>query len=153
MPTGYTAILQEQPDLPFTEFALRCARNFGACIMQRDDDLSSLIVMDKPVDYYATRVQRTKDRLAWLERAPEADLMREQEKQIAEHEQRRQKYIDESRSHRRSYERMLAMAREWSPPTPDHDGLRRFNGPANRGVDPVRLPRRSAGTSAAVDAR
>lgn len=37
MPTGYTAAFSDR-DVPFREFALQCARAFGACIMQRDDN-------------------------------------------------------------------------------------------------------------------
>ena len=39
MPTGYTAIIEDKPGLTLREFALRCARGMGACIMQRDDNM------------------------------------------------------------------------------------------------------------------
>jgi hypothetical protein len=40
MPTGYTAMIEEREDVTFREFALTCARAFGACIMQRDNSLA-----------------------------------------------------------------------------------------------------------------
>lgn len=38
MPTGYTADIKD--GITFRDFALRCARAFGATIMQRDEDIS-----------------------------------------------------------------------------------------------------------------
>ena len=52
MPTGYTAIIEEKPDLTFREFALKCARGMGACIMQRDEGMDSLPRVDPPSDYH-----------------------------------------------------------------------------------------------------
>ena len=37
MPTGYTTDIYNGKDVSFRDFALTCARQFGACIMQRDD--------------------------------------------------------------------------------------------------------------------
>ena len=51
MPTGYTADIYEGNDVSFRDFALKCARAFGACIEQRDDDAN-----DKP-----KLIEKTKD--------------------------------------------------------------------------------------------
>lgn len=37
MPTGYTSPLYEGKEISFEQFALRCARNFGALVMMRDE--------------------------------------------------------------------------------------------------------------------
>lgn len=37
MPTGYTAVLQNNPDYPFKKFILDCARAFGACVTLREE--------------------------------------------------------------------------------------------------------------------
>jgi len=37
MPSGYTSDLYEGKNISFTQFALQCARAFGAAIDQRDD--------------------------------------------------------------------------------------------------------------------
>ncbi|MBS3155164.1 hypothetical protein J4404_01555, partial [Candidatus Woesearchaeota archaeon] len=42
MPTGYTYIIGEK-DITFKEFALRCARGFGALVEMRDDSLEARI--------------------------------------------------------------------------------------------------------------
>lgn len=41
MPTGYTAQLLEKPNMTAREWARICARAFGACIEQRDQDLKN----------------------------------------------------------------------------------------------------------------
>ena len=37
MPTGYTIDIYNGKKVTFKDFALNCARAFGACVMQRDD--------------------------------------------------------------------------------------------------------------------
>ena len=53
MPTGYTADVADGKITEFTEYALQCARAFGACIMLRDDPVSSEIPEFEPSDYSA----------------------------------------------------------------------------------------------------
>ena len=42
MPTGYTAIIEDDPNCTFEQYLMRCARAFGATVTMRDDPL------DKP---------------------------------------------------------------------------------------------------------
>ena len=37
MPSGYTENIYYGKEVAFKDFALGCARAFGACVMQRDD--------------------------------------------------------------------------------------------------------------------
>ena len=37
MPSGYTENIYYGKEVTFKDFALGCARAFGACVMQRDD--------------------------------------------------------------------------------------------------------------------
>jgi hypothetical protein len=56
MPTGYTAKLMEEGQ-SFPEFAMRCARNFGALIMMRDESLDVPIPEQfEPSDYYRKKL-------------------------------------------------------------------------------------------------
>lgn len=43
MPTGYTSPLYEGKEISFEQFALRCARNFGALVMMREEPLDTPI--------------------------------------------------------------------------------------------------------------
>ena len=38
--TGYTQIIANKEDVTLKEFTLQCARAFGACVQQRDEDMS-----------------------------------------------------------------------------------------------------------------
>lgn len=54
MPTGYTYFLLEHPEATFADFAWKCARAMGFCIMQRDDSSdAAVLVEEQPSDYYS----------------------------------------------------------------------------------------------------
>ena len=55
MPTGYTAGVQDGTVTDFSEFALQCARNFGALVTMRDDPWSTPI----PERFEASEYART----------------------------------------------------------------------------------------------
>lgn len=43
MPTGYTSIIDDNENVTFKEYALRCARGFGALMHLRDESLDKEI--------------------------------------------------------------------------------------------------------------
>ena len=64
MPTGYTMILTEEKEIDFKEFALRCARNFGALIMMRDEPMDKEIPEEFPVsDYHSKKLNECMEQL------------------------------------------------------------------------------------------
>jgi hypothetical protein len=113
MPTGYTDSIKI--DTPFPEFALRCARAFSALIMMRDDSLEAPIPDEFQPDtsYYDNGIAKAQTRLAVL-----ADMTDEQvAADLARFNAEQQKHRDES---------MLGLVNEWTPPTPDHVGMKEF---------------------------
>ena len=60
MPTGYTAGVADGSIIDFNEYALQCARNFGACILLRDEPLSSEIPEFEPSDYHEKALTESK---------------------------------------------------------------------------------------------
>ena len=66
MPTGYTSIIEDKPGLTLREFALRCARGMGACIMQRDDDMDEPPKAPEPSDYHLEAGKAAESRLREL---------------------------------------------------------------------------------------
>lgn len=126
MPTGYTAVLNER-DVTFKEFAMRCARAFGALVLMRDDPMDADIPDEfKPSPFYAESVKRDEDEIARV-RAMTDDELEEAsgaEYQKAVREQRDSLAKDQVTRSR--YESMLTQARAWTPPTPDHQGLKDF---------------------------
>lgn len=126
MPTGYTADVGDGKVTDFRTFALQCARNFGATIMQRDDPASELPKLREESDYYAKRVAEAEARIAQLAKmTPEEATLAAQadsEKRLAEHE----RYAENRRQTRVRYEAMMEKVRAWQPPTPGHESMKKF---------------------------
>ncbi len=127
MPTGYTYKVVEGTMSEFADYALGCARAFGALIDLRDEPNDVPIPDEiKPSPYHQDRLAEAKlDLAAW-------DLMND----VA----RRTKldtvfevsltYFQEWRVKRNlEDERLLAMrtkVQSWVPPTPDHTEMKKF---------------------------
>lgn len=124
MPTGYTAAIAD--GITFQDFAIKCARAFGALITMRDDPMDAPIQEFKPNDYYAQALEAARLRVSSLNamtpEQAEAQALRD--------------YLDATESHHQSkrernalnakYEAMLIEVRAWAPPSPDHVGLQKF---------------------------
>ena len=120
MPQGYTTDIYEGKNISFRDFALKCARAFGACIEQRDDDLN-----DKP-----KLVEKTNDNHS-LRKINEAKLWKKPTKAEFDAYVKKQtaycnKEIDEKNKLKASYLKMLDKAKAWTPPTEEHEGLKKF---------------------------
>lgn len=125
MTTGYTAAVMEGK-ATFGQFVWHCARAFGALIEMREEPKEAPIPVFEPSPYYLEQKKQNEKELARLEAMGPAALERhvdglrretrlENAKRAAEHAQKLQRY-----------ESMLAQVRDWTPPTPDHEGLRKF---------------------------
>lgn len=125
MPTGYTATLCEKGQ-SFNDFVLTCARAMGACVMMRDDPLGPNIPEFKPSDYYAKELKEAKARLRKLrsmdESAAAAHGIKLRNKKIKLYED----MIAADVAENRRLADMKIMVESWSPPTPDHEGLKTF---------------------------
>lgn len=125
MPTGYTSIFVER-DVTFREYALRCARAFVACIVQRDESLSEPPKHREVSVYYQESIDRD---MRELDRF--LSLTREQ--QVAEMEAA----ADADRAYR-AKARAAALVLEarlrttldkvsaWKAPTADHENYKKF---------------------------
>lgn len=126
MPTGYTAIIEEKSDLTFREFALRCARAFGACVLQRDEDIDQLPRVDFPSDYHTVERAKAEAKVREL-RALSSEAARALfDSDVA----RATKYNEESATKctalKDRYMAIRAQVAAWVPPTAQHEGLRKF---------------------------
>jgi len=124
MPTGYTAAIAE--GISFEEFALTCARNFGACIMQRDDPMSPKLVLDKVSDYHVKALEKANADLAKLRAMTEADIKRACNAAFDKACADAAKSRKENAELQSKYEAMLAKVRAWTPPSKDHVGMKEF---------------------------
>lgn len=125
MPTGYTAAIKD--GITFEQFALNCARNFGALIMMRDEPSDAEIPEAfQPSTWNATRLVAAREALAAVE-AMTDDECRTQaaidHKVACDYWHKKLRENGELES---KYFAMLAEVKAWTPPSPDHQGLRKF---------------------------
>ena len=132
MPTGYTAPIYEgEKDFTFEKFAMRCARNFGACIRLRGEPLTLDIDLDKhfqPNEYYKKRLEEIeKEYQEFLDNPPtEEQLGRKYDEMVEKEQKRFEERMKQTDELRQRYVAMLRKALEWNPPTPEHENLRNF---------------------------
>lgn len=126
MPTGYTEGIASGQITSFEEYALLCARNFGACIMLRDEPLTPDIPEFQPSDYHVTALLEARTKLhSFINMSEEERLKLYREERSKETERAIEKLaeIDEQKSR---YEAMLEKAKQFKPPTPEHQEYARF---------------------------
>lgn len=125
MPTGYTADIKD--GITFEQFAMNCARAFGALIMMRDEASDAEIPERfEPSDYHLIKSREAKQKLGELTimTADKAEEMAQAEHIKAE--ANRIEQIDRSRTLRAQYTAMLEKVNAWTPPTDEHGKLHAF---------------------------
>lgn len=124
MPTAYTADISK--GITFKEYALLCARNFGATITMRDEPLDSEIPEFQPSDYYVKRISEIKKEIDTLENLTKDDLKILVDKDCAVKFERINQVNLSKDILKNQYENMLSQVRLWQPPTPEHINLKEF---------------------------
>lgn len=127
MPTGYTHEVQSGKITEFSDFAMTCARAFGALITMRDDPHGTPIPDEfVPDTYHQDALRDAKAHLASLE-AMTVDQI-ETAARLA-HEEEHASWASrkaERAEQRKRYEAMIAKTEAWTPPTRDHVELKAF---------------------------
>jgi hypothetical protein len=126
MPTGYTQPLYDGEPITFAQFVLRCSRAMGAAIMQRDESLDAEIQLREVSDYSIRAVEKSGAALTEAWGRPDEAWAELQDEAIAEAEKYRSEYVTKRDAMRERYESMLEQVRAWTPPTAEHEGLRKF---------------------------
>ena len=126
MPTGYTGELYERGQT-FKDFTLRCARAFGALISMRDEGWDAQIPDKVEVPaFYAEQVKDAEEELV----KAKAMTLEDAKKFLPARKKADSK--DNKKAYEKEmvrYKRFIAMREEvraWTPPTPDHEGLKDF---------------------------
>lgn len=126
MPSGYTADVADGKVSDFKTFALRCARAFGALIEMRDDDMNAPLRMPEPSSYHANALAEARQRLAEVSAMTLEDAEPRAEaayrEAVAGWEQRRGEQI----ATEQRYRAMLTAVEAWTPPSPEHEEMKRF---------------------------
>lgn len=127
MPTGYTAGVKDGKVTEFKDYALSCARAFGALILMRDDPMDAPIPERfEPTDYHLRGIKRAQERLIELEKMTPEEASRQARAAYDEARTARQQRREERAADRHRYEAMLEKVRRWTPPSPDHVEYKKF---------------------------
>ena len=119
MPTGYTEDIYNGKDVTFKDFALKCARAFGACVHQREDNIDDpprLKIAD--TSYYEEKLKKAK---AFKKpKKAEYDLSISREIEYLEIE------LAKNKKRIADYKAMLVNVKNWVPPTKEHFRFKEF---------------------------
>lgn len=116
MPTGYTSDLYDGKDVSFEDFALHCARAFGAWIHQRDESMDAKPRPREVSSYVVNALASAKKNLRdWLKTTSDEryDMWRDY---ADETEARNREYIAETTARNARFEAMLAKVDAWDAP-------------------------------------
>ena len=126
MPTGYTSGVMDGTVTDFTEFALQCSRAFGACITLREEPLSSEIPEFKVSDHHKERLKETEEELSKFYEMSEDKKLKLYKSEQAEKVKSAEKTRAEKMETRKRYEAMLLKAKDFVPPSSDHEQFKNF---------------------------
>lgn len=124
--TGLTARALEKR-MTFKQFALLIARQFGACITMRDDDMDAEIPAEfKPDDYHLRAKAKAEKRLAQLRAMTSTEIANElralQREERAEAAAVRKEHAETNAY----FQKLLMEVRDWQAPSPDHEGMKKM---------------------------
>jgi hypothetical protein len=128
MPTGYTYPVVDGKITEFPDFALSCARAFGALISMREEPADAPIPEEftPATGYYDKRIEAGRARLAEVlvmtTAESDAAALAEHEKAIAD----RDRYLADKEVEASRVRSMLAKVEAWEPPSSDHEEMKRF---------------------------
>jgi len=126
MPTGYTDKVQSGEITEFKDYALLCARAFGATIMMRDEPLDAEIPEFKPSTFDAERLEETKRDLDEFKQMDTESRRKMFEEKQQEKRDYRLKRLEEISEQAARYAKMLEKAVKYEPPTKDHVEFKDF---------------------------
>lgn len=126
MPTGYTAKMYDGKEQSFREYALECARAFGACVELREAPSGPAPLELPGSSYHQERLDKAQAELRAVMAWTPEELA---EKAEADYQARKDawtKQMEECAARLRLYGANLAAAKAWTPPSPDHEELKKF---------------------------
>jgi len=117
MPTGYTHGVQNGEITTLHDFAMICARAFGATITMRDDPMGKKIPEKfEASDYHPKQIKEAEERLEWLKslttEQTEQEAKAQYEKKVNDHRE----YLERVALESSRYRKMLAQVQGWYPP-------------------------------------
>jgi hypothetical protein len=126
MPTGYTAGIIDGTTETFQDFAKQCMRAFGATIHMRDESMNKEYVPRTPSDYHIKALKTANEKLNQAEKLTDSEIIASRKKQIKESRTYHTERIKEIKKARVKLDEFLIKARDFKPPTKDHEGIAKF---------------------------
>lgn len=125
MPTGYTAAIAD--GITFQQFAMTCARAFGATITMRDESLDAPIPDEFPEStYHCDAIAHEEARLAQFEAMTDEEAGNAARAAFEAEKMAQEARRAEKTELRNKYNSMLTEVVQWQPPMPDHEALKAF---------------------------
>lgn len=126
MPTGYTSGIYDGDD-SFYNFAMECARAFGACIDLRDEPLGTGLPDEIPYNnYYEKMLNHYKKEYEKFCSKSEKELLEQYEKECKEAQDTYNNSIRLIEERRKNYNSVLSKVKQWSPPSVYHFDYKKF---------------------------
>ena len=127
MSIGYTAQLTENPNMPFSAFAMLCARAFGAMVDMRDEPLGAKVPTEiKPSDYHQKALRSAAGRKGRFKQLTSAQRRALANESMLSSVRSCVKSMENNAETEKTYRNMLAQVLAWVPPTTEHEGLKKF---------------------------
>ena len=127
MPTGYTNKIYEGEKITFQEFALTCARAFGALVMMRDEDSDAEIPDEfKPSLHHANKIREARELGVAFAKHTEAIWERLNEAAYQAELTEYQRSVKKNDEREKRYRSMMKEVQRWTPPSADHEGMKKF---------------------------
>jgi hypothetical protein len=129
MPTGYTAAVEDGTITDLPTFALRCARAFGALIMMREEPADAPIPEDPPFEpssYHTDSLARAEKRLLALLEMTAGQVEAECDAVYKRRVQEAAEDVAQLKVKNDRYRAMRQKVEAWTPPSSEHEGLKRF---------------------------
>lgn len=124
MPTGYTYAIEN--DQSFEDFVFGCARAFGACMHQRDDNSSERPKLREKDTYHEAKLVEAYNELERLNKMSGEERTKYGELLRKDKVDRTQELFNKKVVLKAKYESMLAKVYSWNPPSPKHQELKNF---------------------------
>jgi hypothetical protein len=125
MPTGYTAAIKD--GISFEQYALSCARAFGALVVTRDEPADAPIPNElEPSFFNKKALEEAEEKLRILRLLSDEGCHREMEKERQGLIDSAQKQIADNNDLHCKYLHLLAQTKAYLPPSPDHEEFKKF---------------------------
>jgi hypothetical protein len=126
MPSGYTCDIAK--GITFKEFALGCARAFGALVTLRDAPHDTEIpdVIEPHTSYYEESLKKDEEELEQLLNKNEEEVKQDWLKHCEEVKKENEERLQKVKELEEKYKSMLEKAEAYIPPTSDHIKYKKF---------------------------